>query len=186
MGVHFREVGVHWVLYPHATSHPAAPALRMSAAAPKHNPGRPDTPQQRQQWHTRNNAAAYRHKSHPMGMRHHITPLGHTPQQSESAARITRLHTPSEVPLIFESHRHPTKCAALIARPPPRAPSQPQIAHSATTLPNNPQRLQNLPASTTRIGRRISHLLPMLRGMTHFCRGQRGQIRKPHLTHCHH
>ena len=36
MGVHFRNVGVHWVLYPHATSHPAAPALRMPAAAPMH------------------------------------------------------------------------------------------------------------------------------------------------------
>ena len=54
LGVHFQEVGVHWVLYPHATSHPAAPALRMPAAAPKHRPGRRDTPQQRQQWHTRN------------------------------------------------------------------------------------------------------------------------------------
>lgn len=182
MGVHFREVGVHWVLYPHATSHPVASALRMPAAAPKHHPGRPDTPQQRQQWHTRNNAAAYRHKSHPMGMRHHITPLGHTPQQSESAARITRLHTPSEEPLIFERQRH-----ALSARPVPRAqPGHPQVAHSATTLPNNPHRLQNMPASTTRSGRRISHLLPMLRGMTHFCRGQRGQIRKTRPNHCQH
>lgn len=156
LGVHFREVGVHWVLYPHATSHPAAPALRMSAAAPKHNPGRPDTPQQRQQWHTRNNAAAYRHKSHPMGMRHNLTPLGCTPQQSESAARTTRLHTPSEVPLIFERQRH-----ALSARPVPRAPSQ--VTHRLHTQPP--------PCPTTRTGCKTCQHSPLETATTfHICR----------------
>ncbi len=118
LGVHFRNVGVHWVLYPHATSHPAAPALRMPAAAPMPPPGKPDTRQQRQQWHTRNNATAHRHKP-PMGLQHNTTPLGHTPQQSGGAARITRKPTPQGEPsrLHFVPRTHRQSPQAPVPNP---------------------------------------------------------------------
>ena len=179
MGVHFRNVGVHWVLYPHATSHPAAPALRMPAAAPMPPLA---SPTQGNSASSGTHATTQPHTdtSPPMGLQHNTTPLGHTPQQSASAARITRTAQSQGEPTpegqVSTVHRPPfqnamhsrTDGARITLKP--KLPGEPSGLHFA---PNTSQPPPQAP-------------VPNPSGYDHFYRGHRGQTVTTPLTHCHH
>lgn len=87
-----------------------------------------------------------------------------------------------------QGHRNSPSHASSSHTPSPKA--EPPIEASGTAQ----QRGSNYPHQGRRRGTHAAllngngrHLLrPNPSGMTHFWRGQRGQMRKKHLTHCHH
>ncbi len=118
MGVPFGKVGVHWVLYP---TPPATRQRQPCACQPLPQCPPLASPTQGNSASSGTHATTQPHTdtSPPMGLQHNTTPLGHTPQQSGGAARITRKPTPQGEPsrLHFVPRTHRQSPQAPVPNP---------------------------------------------------------------------
>ncbi len=160
LGVHFRNVGVHWVLYPT----PPATRQRQPCAC---QPLPQCTP-----WQARHKATApavahtqqrsHIHKPPPHGPAAQLNPLGRTPQQSASAARLPAPHRARE-------NLHPRgRCPPSTVHP---FKTRCTRAPMGLELPSSQNYRENLAGCISRHSRTDGHRRcprKILRGMTIF------------------